>query len=102
MRPASLDVVGAELAIRWDDQRETFIPLETLRRSCPCAGCQGERDVMGNLYKPPQQPLTADSFKLTRLVPVGGYGVQPFWADGHNTGLFTFDFLRALGENPTA
>lgn len=102
MRPANLDVIGTELAIRWDDQRETFIPLEALRRACPCAGCQGERDVMGNLYKAPQQPLTAESFQLTRLVPVGGYGVQPFWADGHNTGLFTFEFLCALGDRSAA
>jgi DUF971 family protein len=102
MRPANLEVIGEELAIRWDDQQETFIRLEALRRTCPCAGCQGERDVMGNLYKAPAQPFTAESFKLIRLVPVGGYGVQPFWADGHNTGLYTFDYLRALGKQPAS
>jgi DUF971 family protein len=100
MRLLSVDVIGEELAIKWDDQSETFIRLEALRRACPCAGCQGERDVLGNLYKGPTQPLTPASFQLTRVVPVGGYGLQPFWADGHNTGLFPFDYLRALGGQP--
>jgi DUF971 family protein len=44
--------------------------------------------------------LTPASFQLSRAVPVGGYGVQPHWADGHNTGLFTFEYLRSLGNAP--
>lgn len=96
MRPINLQPIGAELAIKWPDGVETFIPLETLRRACPCAGCQGERDVMGNLYKGPPIKLTQASFELRQLVPVGAYGVQPVWADGHNTGLFTFTFLREM------
>src|SRR5579862_7948774 len=38
MRPADLQLIGTELAIKWADGRESFIPLETLRRACPCAG----------------------------------------------------------------
>ena len=96
MHPADIQQIGGELAIKWDDGRESFIPLEKLRRHCPCAGCQGERDIMGNLYKGPDQPLTPRSFQLTRIVNVGGYAIQPVWADGHNTGLFSFDYLRGL------
>jgi len=88
--------VGEELAIKWDDDSESFIPLETLRRACPCAGCMGERDIMGQLHKGPEQALSPRSFQLARLELVGGYGVQPFWADGHATGIFSFDYLRRL------
>ena len=91
-------VIGEELALKWDDGEESFIALELLRRHCPCAGCKGEMDVMGNLYRGPEIPLTADSFRLTGIVPVGGYALQPAWADGHTTGLFSFDYLRALGQ----
>jgi len=67
--------VGEELAIKWDDDSESFIPLETLRRACPCAGCKGEVDVMGNLYKNPEQPLSRQAFQLLRVESVGTYAV---------------------------
>jgi DUF971 family protein len=96
VHPADIQQIGGELAIKWDDGRESFIPLEKLRRHCPCAGCQGERDILGNFYKGPDQPLTPRSFQLTRIVNVGGYAIQPVWADGHNTGIFSFDYLQEL------
>jgi len=96
MRPLNLQSIGTELAIQWADGSESFIPLERLRRCCPCAGCQGETDILGNVYKNPPKPLAANAFELTRLVTVGGYAIQPVWADGHNTGIFSFDYLRQV------
>jgi len=93
-----LQQVGEELAIKWDDGRESFVRLEKLRRHCPCAGCKGERDIMGNLYKGPEKTLSPLAFQLVRIGMVGGYAVQPFWADGHATGLFSFDYLRRLAD----
>jgi DUF971 family protein len=98
MRPLDLQPIGQELAVRWDDGTEGYIRLEELRRACPCAGCKGERDVMGQLHKGPDRPLTPASFQLVKLVPVGGYALQPIWADGHNTGLFSFEYLRELTD----
>ncbi|MGP8198070.1 MAG: DUF971 domain-containing protein [Limisphaerales bacterium] len=98
MYPVDLQQIGSELAIKWDDGVESFIPVEKLRRACPCAGCMGERDVMGNLHKGPDQPLSPRSFQLQRIEKVGGYAIQPVWADGHATGLFSFDYLRRLAE----
>jgi DUF971 family protein len=96
MQPDDIQQIGDELAIRWPDGGESFIPLENLRRACPCAGCQGETDIMGNLYKNPEQQLTAAAFQLIRLIRVGGYAIQPVWADGHNTGIYSFVYLRRL------
>jgi DUF971 family protein len=96
MRPADLQLIGTELAIKWADGRESFIPLETLRRACPCASCMGETDVMGHLRKGPEAVLTARSFQMTRFTQVGGYGIQPVWADGHGTGIFSFEYLARL------
>ena len=97
MQPRDIQTIGSELAIKWDDGRESFIPLEKLRRSCPCAGCKGEMDIMGNLYKNPAQTLTPQAFELVRLLCVGGYAIQPVWADGHNTGIYSFDYLWQAG-----
>jgi DUF971 family protein len=102
MRPTDLQVIGEELAVKWDDGSESYFALEWLRRRCPCAGCQGETDVMGNLHRGPPRVLGATSFQLVRLMPVGGYAVQPVWGDGHNTGLFTFEYLRRLAHEPRA
>lgn len=102
MRPADLQQIGDELAIRWPDGGESFIPLEKLRRACPCAGCQGETDILGNLHKNPAQPLTAAAFELKRITSVGGYGIQPAWADGHATGIFSFEYLKQLADEPPA
>ena len=96
MQPLDIQPIGDELAIKWDDGTETFIALEKLRRHCPCAGCKGEVDVMGNLYKGPEQPLTPRAFQLRGITRIGSYGVQPAWADGHATGIFSFDYLRRV------
>ncbi len=97
MKPVDIEQIGEELAVKWDDGREDFIPLEILRRHCPCAGCKGEMDVMGNVYKNPERPLTPSAFHLVRLQTVGVYGVQPVWGDGHATGIYSYNYLRALG-----
>ncbi len=98
MRPVNIEPIGQELAIKWDDGRESFIPFEKLRRSCPCAGCKGEMDIAGNVYKGPEIPLTPRSFQLVRLERVGSYAIQPVWADGHATGLYSWEYLQRVAE----
>ena len=100
MQPVEIQHIGDELAIRWDDGTESFIALKKLRRACPCAGCKGEMDIMGNLYKNPKRPLTEKSFQLIRLERVGTYAIQPIWADGHQSGIFSFDYLKRLESAP--
>ncbi|HEY1662369.1 MAG TPA: DUF971 domain-containing protein [Verrucomicrobiae bacterium] len=99
MQPVDLQQIGNELAIKWDDGRESFIPLETLRRHCPCAGCKGETDIMGNVYKNPGSTLAPSAFQLKQIVRVGSYAIQPVWRDGHATGIFSFDYLRRIDGN---
>jgi len=96
MRPLDIQQIGSELAVKWSDSGESFIALEKLRRACPCAGCKGETDIMGNLYKNPDKPLSAKAFGLVKITSVGGYAIQPVWADGHNTGIFSFEYLQHL------
>jgi DUF971 family protein len=98
MRPLDIQSIGNELAIKWADGRESFVTWEQLRRACPCAGCKGEMDILGNVYKNPEKPLTAKAFELVKLVPVGGYAIQPVWADGHNSGIYAFDYLQRIAQ----
>ncbi len=98
MRPVDIQMIGGELAVKWDDGGESFIPLERLRRCCPCAGCQGEKDVLGNVYKNPGGSLSPAAFRLVRFGSVGGYAIQPVWADGHATGIYSFDYLQRITQ----
>ncbi len=88
-------VIGTELALRFADGEELYLSLDMLRRACPCAACQGEPDALGRVLRPIQQ-IGARGFELQRYEVVGGYAVQLFWADGHSTGIYSFDYLRRL------
>jgi DUF971 family protein len=102
MRPVDVQQIGQELAIKWEDNSESFIPLERLRRACPCAGCKGEVDVLGQSHRGPEIKLFPASFKLQRITSIGGYAVQPVWADGHASGLYPFELLMKLALSPNA
>jgi DUF971 family protein len=98
LTPDQIAQVGSEMAIAWNDGVESFIQLEQLRRGCPCAVCQGEADVMGHVDRP-QRTFSPASFELRSYQTIGGYALQPVWADGHSSGLFAFNYLRKLCEN---
>ena len=98
MRPVDIQQIGEELAIKWADGSESFVVLEKLRRHCPCAGCRGEKDILGNVYKDPPRPLAPQAFHLRAFTSVGSYGIQPVWADGHATGIYSFDYLKRIAE----
>ena len=93
--PSRADVIGNELAIAWPDGVESYIPLEKLRRACPCASCKGEPDVLGR-GENPRVSYGPHSFELRGFKFIGGYAFQPTWNDGHETGLYTFPLLRGL------
>jgi DUF971 family protein len=96
MQPLDIQPIGEEIAIKWDDGTESYIPLQKLRRHCPCATCKGESDIMGNVYKGPDQPLSPHGFELTGLNRVGTYAIQLLWADGHATGIYSFEYLKRV------
>lgn len=97
--PTNIQPVGSELAISWSDGTESFLTLEALRRACPCAGCGGEPDILGNIDRP-EVTYTAESFALNGWQIVGGYALQPAWGDGHATGLYSYPFLKRLAGTP--
>jgi DUF971 family protein len=101
LQPERVEVIGRELAVAWNDGSESFIALETLRRACPCAACGGEPDVLGRVARP-MVSYGPPSFELRGFHFVGGYAFQPTWNDGHDSGLYPFRLLRAVGESDHA
>lgn len=91
-------MIGRELAIAWNDGEESFFDLELLRRACPCAACGGEPDVLGRVIRP-NVSYAPSSFELASFHIVGGYAVQPRWGDGHDSGIYSFQYLKRLAGN---
>ena len=89
-----------ELLLKWDDGKETHIPLKVLRDHCPCASCQGET-VLLKTYKPIAQPELPGKYTLKGAQQVGYYALQMYWGDGHQTGIYTWETLRGLSEPAT-
>jgi DUF971 family protein len=82
-------VRGAGLVrVTWDDRHVSEYKETYLRGYCPCALCQGHGGGIKFV-----EPSDA---RLVEIQGVGHYAVQFNWADGHNTGIYTFDYLRAL------
>lgn len=83
--------------IDWDGQGHvgTF-PGRALRLACPCAECVEEMSGRP-LLDPATVPLDV---RPVTLALVGAYGLQVRWSDGHGTGIYTFDRLRAACPCP--
>jgi DUF971 family protein len=101
LEPANVQQIGNELAISWNDGSESYLDLQFLRRACPCAACGGEPDVLGNTLRP-NVSYSDDSFDLAGFQLVGGYALQLNWRDGHNTGIYSFQYLRRISQPLTS
>lgn len=96
--PVDIQVIGEEVAIRWDDGLESYFPFERLRAASPSASNQGERDIFGNQYGG-GGPRKFPGVKVVGWDRVGNYAIRFDFSDGHNSGLYSYDYLRALAES---
>lgn len=92
----NIQLIGNEVAIRWNDGREDFYPMDRLRALSPSAETQGERDLLGQAISSHQQGKDFTGVRVESWNPVGGYGLQFHFSDGHKTGIYSFDYLREI------
>ena len=90
--PAEISRAGAhDVRILWRDGHESVYPARYLRLACRCAVCVEE--MTGRALLEPR--LVPESVHPVSLELVGNYAIQPRFSDGHETGIYTFDHLRA-------
>jgi DUF971 family protein len=94
----NVTVIGEELALLFSGGNEIYLDVSLLRKSCPCAVCQGEPDAMGRVLRPSVK-YGLSSFDLVNYQVVGGYALQLFWGDGHSTGIYSYDYLQKLAKS---
>jgi DUF971 family protein len=87
------------LFIKWDDETESKIGIRYLRDECPCAACKGET-VLLKTYRPAKHTAELpESYKIKNIQPVGKYAIQITWKDGHDSGIYTWDYLKELEKS---
>jgi DUF971 family protein len=103
--PAKVRVMKSEgtgVSIDWKDGHRSSWSFGWLRNACPCATCNEERGASGRevgapkprpggplvLYEAPPRPVEA--------TPVGKYAIRFKWNDGHESGIYSWDYLRRV------
>lgn len=95
--PVELFQVGpGELGVAWNDGHQSRYHVRHLRLECPCAGCVDEWTREKRL----QDDSVPLDIRPQRIQTIGRYALNIAWTDGHDTGFYTFDQLRALCECP--
>jgi DUF971 family protein len=93
---------GKGLEIDWQDGHRSAWSFAWLREACPCATCVEQRNNEGRkpgeakpsntallpMYTPPPKPASAHA--------VGRYAIQFNWQDGHNGGIYSWEYLRRV------
>lgn len=93
MKPVDIRAVGeAELLISWEDGHRSLYRNDYLRLNCPCAGCRDEWSG--------KRMITLDKIPTNicslATSPVGNYAIRLKWSDRHETGIYSFEFLRSI------
>jgi DUF971 family protein len=77
---------------------EFDITAKELRDNCPCASCKGE-EVLLRKYEPVNKhPIGEEGYMLEKAEPVGTYALKFIWKDGHDTGIYSWEYLRKLAN----
>lgn len=91
------------LRIDWSDGAARSYSVRELREACPCATCREKRqqpppppNVLQVITPAEARPLT-----LAGMTPVGHYAYSLEFSDGHDTGIYTFELLREIGQEIT-
>ena len=93
---------GTGMEIDWKDGHSSAWNFAWLRLACPCATCHEERDATGRkagepkpksqnllqMYEAPVQPM--------EVTPVGKYALKFKWSDGHESGIYSWEYLRRV------
>src|SRR3954451_13217570 len=104
-QPSKLELSGENrLRITWSDGQLREYSVRELRDKCPCATCREKRNA------PPASPLQlpiisaaeAQPLRIKGMSPVGNYAYSIEFSDGHNTGIYALEPLRAMGQEITA
>lgn len=84
------------LTINWDDDSEDTYDIKYLRDECPCVNCKGET-VLFESYIPMKAVFKPTGFyEIGKIETLGNYALHITWKDGHNSGIYSYEYLKKL------
>lgn len=92
-----------KLLIDWNDGSQQAVEVKELRARCPCSVCRTKAES-GQKAPQTSSPFTVLSdaeirpLRIEGMKPVGNYAYSIKFTDGHSTGIYSFEYLRTLGE----
>ena len=100
MAPKKIEIENKEkLKITWSDENTDMISLQYLRDECPCANCKGETILFKTIRPVKRTEKTPEMYKIKNIEIVGSYAIQITWQDGHDTGIYSWEYLRTLSKD---
>ncbi len=93
----SVSTEAQTLTIEWADGHTSVYALEGLRTACPCVECAGGHEFMGLPADPRVfEKKPTRTWTITELREMGHYAMQIVWGDGHDSGIYRWEYLRDL------
>jgi DUF971 family protein len=97
--PADIEVhiPDRTMTIQWGDGHRSVFSFDLLRKECPCAVCREARlEVTADPFKVVTSTVRPGEVTVTGAEKVGLYALRFEWSDGHGTGIYSYDYLRAI------
>tara|TARA_B100000809_G_scaffold259461_2_gene304519 strand:- start:2494 stop:2811 length:318 start_codon:yes stop_codon:yes gene_type:complete len=102
MHPTQLELLdGKRLRIQWSSGEQREYSAHELRENCPCATCREKRQNKSNesaSLLPVLSPEETLPLTISAMNPMGNYAYNIEFSDGHNTGIYSIEFLHSLGN----
>jgi len=101
LQPTDLKMIAPDcLQIKWSDGEIRQYAVNELRKNCPCATCREQRKAGPAPVASLQVISMAETepLRIAKMEAMGHYAYAIHFSDGHDTGLFTLESLRELGE----
>ena len=101
VKPVNIVILQNHIAIKWNDDSESFISNVVLRKNCPCANCSGESDIFGYIYKSENKTFNKNNGAhsvVHNYREIGHYAILITWKDGHSNGIYSYDLLKKLND----
>jgi DUF971 family protein len=97
--PADIEVHIPDriMTIQWGDGHHSVYPFDLLRKECPCAICrETSHAATDDPFKVVTTTVRPGEVTVASAEQVGWYAVRFEWSDGHNTGIYSYEYLRAI------
>lgn len=99
VRPTKVELTRPdELRIEWSDGVVRQYPVAELRKRCPCATCREKRQQETEALLPVLSLAETLPTQIQEMRPIGNYAYSIAFSDGHDTGIFTLEFLRSFAD----